>query len=135
MRSATTTAFGSSGAAIDSRSSRWIRPHGRRGRTDGLKLERLHGYWFHRAIEAFVADVAADPGRWAIGRPENADANRLAWVRALQAQLRLREAYGVDDEVSSESGQTVIVFEALLSLNLMSVFFQRDFLVGLCGSP
>jgi Holliday junction resolvase-like predicted endonuclease len=97
---------------------------------DGLKLERLHGYWSHRAIEEFVAYVAADPDRWAIGRPENADANRLAWLRALQAQLRLRETYGVDDEVTSESGQTVNLFQALLSLNLMSVFFQRDFLAA-----
>lgn len=38
---------------------------------DGRKLERLHGYWLHRAMDAFVAFVAADPGRWAIGRPEN----------------------------------------------------------------
>jgi len=97
---------------------------------DGLKLARLHGYWFHRAIEEFAAYVAADPDRWAIGRPENADANRLAWLRALQAQLRLRETYGVDDEVTSGSGQTVDLFQALLSLNLMSAFFQRDFLAA-----
>jgi Holliday junction resolvase-like predicted endonuclease len=99
-------------------------------RNDGLKLERLHGYWFHRAIDEFVAYVASDPGRWTIGRPKNGDANRLAWLRALQAQLRLREAYGVDDEVSAESGQTVNLFQALLSLNLMSVFFQQDFLAA-----
>jgi len=97
---------------------------------DGLKLACLHGYWFHRAIEAFVAYVASDPGRWAIGRPENADANRLAWLRALQAQLCLHEVYGLDDEVSSESGQTVNLFQALLSLNLMSAFFLRDFLAA-----
>ena len=97
---------------------------------DGRKLERLHGYWFHRALEAFVEYVASDPGRWEIGRPENADANRLAWLRALQAQLRLREAYGVADEVASESGDTVDLFRALLSLDLMSAFFQRDFLAA-----
>lgn len=97
---------------------------------DGRKLERLHGYWFHRAIKAFVEYVASDPGRWEIGRPENADANRLAWLRALQAQLRLREAYGVADEVTSESGDTVDLFRALLSLDLMSAFFQRDFLAA-----
>ncbi|WP_413890902.1 hypothetical protein [Candidatus Skiveiella danica] len=97
---------------------------------DGRKLERLHGYWFHRALEAFVEYVASDPGRWEIGRPENADANRLAWLRALQAQLRLREAYGVADEVTSESGDTVDLFWALLSLDLMSAFFQRDFLTA-----
>jgi Holliday junction resolvase-like predicted endonuclease len=97
---------------------------------DGRKLERLHSYWFHRAIEAFVEHVASDPARWEIGRPENADANRLAWLRALQAQLRLREAYGVTDEVTSESGDTVDLFRALLSLDLMSAFFQRDFLAA-----
>jgi Holliday junction resolvase-like predicted endonuclease len=54
----------------------------------------------------------------------------LALLRALQAQLRLREAYGVADEVTSESGETVDIFRALLSLNLMSVFFQQDFLAA-----
>jgi len=97
---------------------------------DGLKLERLHGYWFHRALDAYVEQVAADPAKWRSGRPQNAGANRLAWLRALQAQLRLREAYGVADEVTSESGDTVDVFPALLSLNLMSVFFQQDFLAA-----
>lgn len=97
---------------------------------DGVKLARLHGYWFHRALDAYVEQVASDPARWTIGRPENSDANRLAWVRALQAQLRLREVYGVDDEVAAESGQTVNLFQALLSLNLMSVFFQQEFLAS-----
>lgn len=97
---------------------------------DGLKLERLHGYWFHRALDTYVEQVAADPTTWKIGRPENAEANRLAWLRALQAQLRLREAYGVADEVTSDSGDTVDLFRALLSLNLMSVFFQQDFLAA-----
>ena len=97
---------------------------------DGRKLERLHGYWFHRAVDAFVAHVAADPARWAIGRPENADANRLAWVRALQAQLRLREVYGVADVVATDAGEQVDLFQALLSLNLMSAFFLGDFLAA-----
>ncbi|MBK7904530.1 MAG: hypothetical protein IPJ97_17600 [Proteobacteria bacterium] len=78
-----------------------------------------------------VKQVASDPDKWAIGRPENADAKPV-WrlLRALQAQLRLREAYGVDDHVSAESRQTVNLFQALLSLNLMSVFFQQDFLAA-----
>lgn len=99
-------------------------------RRGGRKLERLHGYWLHRAIDEFVAFIASDPARWHIGRPENAEANRLAWVRALQAQLRLQEVYGVADEVTSESGETVNVFQALLSLDLMSAFFLRDFLAA-----
>ncbi|MBK8107053.1 MAG: hypothetical protein IPK42_16275 [Betaproteobacteria bacterium] len=42
----------------------------------------------------------------------------------------MREAYGVADEVTSASGDTVDLFRGLLSLNLMSVFFQRDFLAA-----
>ncbi len=97
---------------------------------DGHKLRRLHDYWFHRAMDEFVEYVAADPGRWEIGRPENADANRMAWLRALQAKLRLQEVYGIADEVTSDSGEPVDVFQALLSLNLMSAFFESDFLVA-----
>lgn len=97
---------------------------------DGRKLERLHDYWLQRAMDAFVAYVAEDPARWLIGRPENAAANRLAWVRALQAQLRLREVYGVADEVTADSGETVDLFQALLSLNLMSAHFLQDFLAA-----
>jgi hypothetical protein len=97
---------------------------------DGLKLDRLHGYWFHRAVDTYVEQVAADPAKWMIGRTENAEANRVAWLRSLQAQLRLREAYGVADEVTSDSGETVDLFRALLSLDLMSAFFLRDFLAA-----
>jgi Holliday junction resolvase-like predicted endonuclease len=97
---------------------------------DGHKLRRLHGYWFHRAMDRFVEYVAADPGRCEIGRPENADANRMAWLRALQAKLRLQEVYGIADEVTSDSGEPVNVFQALLSLNLMSAHFERDVLVA-----
>ena len=97
---------------------------------DGRKLRRLHDYWFHRAIDEFVEYVAEDPGRWDIGRPENADANRMAWTRALQAKLRLQEVYGIADEVATDAGEPVNVFQALLSLNLMSAHFERDFLVA-----
>jgi Holliday junction resolvase-like predicted endonuclease len=97
---------------------------------DGLKLERLHGYWFHRAANTYVEQVAADPARWMIGRSENSAANRLAWVLALQTQLRLCEAYGLADEVTSDSGDPVDLFRALLSLNLMSAFFEQDFLAA-----
>ena len=97
---------------------------------DGLKLERLHGYWFNRAIDTYVEQVASDPAKWSIGQPENAEANRVAWLRALQARLRLREVYGVDEKVTSESGDSVDLFQALLSLALMSAFFLRDFLAA-----
>lgn len=99
-------------------------------RRDARKLDRLHGYWFHRALDEFVAYTAVDPTLLAMGRPENVEANQMAWMHALQAQLRLREVYGIADTVTSESGKAVDIFKALLSLNLMSAFFQGDFLAA-----
>jgi hypothetical protein len=51
-------------------------------------------------------------------------------VGALRAQLRVREVYGIPEEVASDAGETVNVFQALLSLELMSAFFLRDFLAA-----
>jgi len=92
---------------------------------DGEKLSLLHGYWFYRALDQFVSsDIAAHQ----IGRPENHEANRLAYIRAIRAQLQLDEVYGIDDSVMLESGERVDLFQALLSLELTSAFFQQDFL-------
>jgi Holliday junction resolvase-like predicted endonuclease len=94
-------------------------------RRNGRKLARLHRYWFYRALDEFVSsDMAAQ----LIGRPENHEANRLAYIRAMRTQLQLTEVYGVDEMVITDSGARVNLFQALLSLELMSAFFQRDFL-------
>ncbi len=98
--------------------AKWLR--------DGKKAERLHGYWMHRAFYAFAGSEIAHRR---IGRPENEDENRLAYIRAMRTQLRLTEVYGVADTVSTESGEMVDLFQALLSLELMSRFFMLDFLV------
>ena len=92
---------------------------------DGEKLSRLHRYWLHRAVDEFVrSDVATA----VIGRPENHEANRVAYIKAMRTQLQLDEVYGVGDAVRSESGLQVDVFQALLTLELMSAFYQTDFL-------
>lgn len=92
---------------------------------EGRKLECLHGYWFYRALDDFLKSDAA---RERMGRPENEDANRLAWIHATQGKLRLEEVYGIDEVVTTESGESAPLFEALLALNLMSAHFLRDFL-------
>ena len=92
---------------------------------DGSKLERLHGYWMHRAFYAFASSEMAHRR---IGRPENEDENRLAYIRAMRTQLRLTEAYGLADTVTTEAGEEVDLFQALLSLELMSRFFMLDFI-------
>lgn len=92
---------------------------------DGRKQELLHGYWLCRALDVFAASEIAGQQ---IGSPENHDANQLAWISALRAQLQLREIYGVSDQIKLASGEKVDVFRALLSLELMSAHFLRDFL-------
>lgn len=92
---------------------------------DGRKLERLHGYWLYRAMATFLESGIAGN---IIGSKANHEANQLAYIQALRTHLRLTEVYGVDETVSTETGERVHLFTALLSLELMSAFFLRDFL-------
>jgi len=98
--------------------AKWIR--------DGKKLELLPGYWLHRAFYDFAA---SDMVHVRIGRPENQGDNRLAYIRAMATQLRLREVYGVADTVTAHTGETADMFQALLSLELTARFFMLDFIV------
>lgn len=97
----------------------------RRWRCDGDRLGRLHGYWLCRALELFADSGLAYTS---IGLPENHEENRLAYIKALRSRLRLQEVYGIADVVTADSGARVDLFQTLLSLELMSAFFQRDML-------
>jgi hypothetical protein len=97
--------------------AKWLR--------DGQKLQRLPGYWLHRALHEFAASEMAHA---CIGRPENEDENRLAYIRAMAIRLRLREVYGVADTVTAPSGEATDVLQALLSLELTARFFMLDFI-------
>lgn len=92
---------------------------------DSRKLAALHNYWFYRALDAFVDSGLATQS---IGRPENQEANQLAYIKAMRTRLRLIDVYGVGDSISTDSGEAVPLFQALLSLELMSIHFHRDFL-------
>lgn len=92
---------------------------------DGRRMLLCHGYWFYRAIELFASSEIANHQ---IGTPENHEANQLAYIRALRTKLELEEVYGINDAVLLESGERVNLFQALLSLEMTSIFFQRDFL-------
>ncbi|NMG27819.1 hypothetical protein [Aromatoleum evansii] len=93
---------------------------------DGRKLDRLHFYWLYRAMDAFVSSEKAGK---IIGRPENHEANQFAYIAAMRTHLRLTEVYGADETVTTDTGEQVHLFTALLSLELMSAFFLRDFLL------
>ena len=88
------------------------------------RLARLHRYWLLRGMHAFV-----DVGRaeQIIGRPENSELNRVAYIKAMAAHLRLVEVYGAGTTVSTEAGSTAPLFKALLSLELMTAFYAADF--------
>ncbi len=92
---------------------------------NGRKLTALHNYWYYRAMDAFVDSGMATHQ---IGSSENHELNQVAYIKALRTQLQLAEVYGVSDTVTTDEGDAVPLFQALLSLELMNVFFQRDFL-------
>lgn len=92
---------------------------------NGRKLSALHTYWHYRAVDVFVDSGMATQQ---IGSAENHQLNQVADVKALRTQLQLTDVYGVSDTVSTDAGDTVPLFQALLLLELMNVFFQRDFL-------
>ncbi len=92
---------------------------------NGRKLAALHNYWYYRAMDAFVVSGMA---KKQIGSAANHALNQVAYIKALRIELQLTEVYGVSDMVTTDTGDTVPLFQALLSLELMHFFFQRDFL-------
>lgn len=93
---------------------------------NGEKLARLDHYWVNRAVEAFAT---SDMATAMIGKPENQAANRFAYIMAIRTLLRLTEVYGLSESVTTPSGLRVDLFQALLSLELMSVFFSSEFIL------
>lgn len=91
---------------------------------DGEKLILLHGYWLYRGMDALMASEAM----LSMVGPENLEANLQAFAKAMGTQLQLQEVYGLAETVQTESGLTVDVFRALLAMELMTVFFIKDFL-------
>jgi hypothetical protein len=92
---------------------------------NGRRFRRLQGYWLYRGIQTFFTSEMASV---TIGRPENHEANQFAYIKALRSYLRLTEVYGLADTVTVESGSSVDLFQALLSLELMTAFFVKDYL-------
>lgn len=96
---------------------------------NGKKLEHLHMYWFHRAINDFTS---SEFSKQSFGLPENDEWNRLAFLKALRINLELLEIYGFDDEVTVHSGFKVELFKVLHSIELMTQFYQKDFVLPFC---
>jgi hypothetical protein len=92
---------------------------------NGHKLKLLDGYWFNRGVDELIASGIAEQQ---IGSKENHEANQLAIIKTFSSKLRLVEVYGLNEYLTADSGLRVNLYEALLSLNLMSAFFSKDFI-------
>ena len=101
------------------------------------KRLRLHGYWLHRGLEALVES----PERLASIASENFDGNALAMAKAMASWLCLQEVYGIETRVDTESAAQVDIFNAVMSIELMTAFYNMDFLLPFrdalrqCGHP
>jgi hypothetical protein len=92
---------------------------------NGHKLKLLDGYWFNRGVDELISSGMAEQQ---IGSKENHEANQFAIIKTFSNQLRLVEVYGLNEYLTADSGLRVNLYEALLSLNLMSAFFNKDFI-------
>jgi hypothetical protein len=102
-----------------------INEAGRRAwENNGEKFARLHNYWFYRAMDEFVASGMAMER---IGSPENHNENQIAFIKAIRTKLQLTEVYGLNESLLADTGLQVDVFQALLSLELMTAFYIKEY--------
>jgi len=93
-------------------------------KNNGEKLARLHNYWFNRAMDEFVVSGMATKQ---IGSPENHHDNQIAFIKTIRTKLQLTEVYGLNESVLADTGLQVDVFQALLSLELMTAFYIKEY--------
>ena len=96
---------------------------------NGRKFDRLHQYWFFRAIDEFIQQGL---GFQTFGQPENEEWNRFAWISAIRTKLELTEIYGLDEEVTIENDCKVDLFQALLTIELMHAYYKKGFVLPYC---
>lgn len=92
---------------------------------NGRKLNLLEGYWLNRGLNDFIKSGMAEQQ---IGSKDYHELNQTAYIKALGSALQLSEIYGVDKTVSTDNGMNVEVFQALLSLELMLAFYNKDYI-------
>ncbi|MFT6901932.1 MAG: Holliday junction resolvase-like predicted endonuclease [Colwellia sp.] len=92
---------------------------------NGIKINQLEGYWFNRGLNEFINLGMAEQQ---IGSKDYHQWNQTAYIKALGSALELNEIYGLDKTVSTDNGMSVDVFQALLSLELMIAFYNKDYI-------
>lgn len=89
------------------------------------KSKLLWHYWMYRAIDQFAASNMAGK---IIGRPENHEANQLAYIKAIRSQLYLQTIFGLGERVRLNDGTEVALHHAILASELTTAFFEQEFL-------
>jgi hypothetical protein len=92
---------------------------------NGRKLNLLDGYWFNRGLNEFIKSGMAEQQ---IGSKDYHQLNQTAYIKALGSVLQLKDIYGVDETISTDNAMNVNVFQALLSLELMMAFYNKDYI-------
>ena len=93
---------------------------------NGNKLYRLHNYWHYRALESFSSP---ELDTFLLERLGNNDMNFFAYLRATRTYLQLTEVYGLDSSIIIKTGLRVDLFRTLLTLDLMSAFYNMDYIL------
>ena len=89
------------------------------------KFLALWNYWMNRGIIEFIERGMADIQ---IGSKENHELNTEAYIKAIRSELHLKEIFGLDDEIALSEGLRAKLFQALLSIELHSVFYQSAYI-------
>ncbi|MFM5067454.1 NERD domain-containing protein [Aeromonas sp. FDAARGOS 1418] len=101
----------------DAGSRRWQRTE--------RKSRLLWHYWMYRAIDQFsVSEMAGK----IIGKPENHEANQIAYIKAIRSQLYLQTIFGLGERVRLNDGTEIALHHAVLASELTTVFFEQEFL-------
>ncbi|RAU19956.1 NERD domain-containing protein [Nitrincola tibetensis] len=92
------------------------------------KTNMLWLYWMNRATLAFMdSDLLFQQ----IGSAENHELNRFAYIKAIRSKIQLQTIYGLAEEVVVEDGKKVPLLQLMLASELISTFFQTDFIEAL----
>jgi len=96
---------------------------------NGRKLDRLHQYWFFRAIDEFFDEAF----KFALlGHPENIETNFFAWMSAFRTKLELTEIYGLEEEINTDSDIKIDLLRTLVTIELMHTFYKQSFVLPYC---
>jgi hypothetical protein len=89
------------------------------------KLLALWNYWMNRGMIEFIERGMAGIQ---IGSKENHERNTEAYIKAIRSELHLKEVFGLDNEIALPDGLSAKLFQALLSIELHTVFFQSAYI-------